>query len=121
MASHAASAESSPLYSRASFPVVAFRGIVDIGATGAPTVSRSPDAAFTVTRSAAGTYAITYPKGRRAWVEVSFLSAAKTVTNWLLTAIDATAGTAIIKTLVGMTDTDPASGNKVFITIHVEV
>lgn len=92
--------------------------IVNIGATGAPTVlvGRSE---WTFTRTGVGTYTATMPTNRAqanssatlaAWVQ---LSAAKTVANVFITAIDFVAGTFGFTTALGAgTAADPANGDQ---------
>lgn len=93
---------------------------VAIGATGAPTLSKG-SAGFGISRSAAGTYALTFRAGRYGLHPIVVLkSAAKTVVTYVVTAFDPTAGTATIKTLGGANaavDTDPANGDELSITI----
>ena len=109
--------------------VVTFREIVSIGGTGAPYISgdgysgQSDDPGITISRTSAGLYALTYPKGKQAWITVDIISAALTVVGTVTTAKSATAGTASITTLAGSNAaaaTDPANGDKLMITITVE-
>lgn len=98
---------------------VASKAIVDIGATGAPTVNSGSDPDWTVTRASAGVYNITFPPTPAqnicgselcAWIS---LSSAVTVTTATVTAVNYTAGTATIRTtLGGATAADPASGDQ---------
>lgn len=123
MANHINQADSSHVRYRSCLSVVALHAIVNIGATGAPTVAKSPDAKFNCTRTSTGLYALTFPPGKNAWVHVSLLSAANTVVSWNLSALDANAGTASFRTLAGTNAaavTDPANGDKLLIQIEVE-
>jgi len=81
------------------------------------------DPGFTISRTSAGLYAITFPKGRRAWIDVRAISPAQTVVGWNLVAIDSAAGTASFTMLAGTNAaaaTDPASGDALLIRIEVE-
>lgn len=111
--------------------VSTFYEVVAIGASGAAsqdaTTAKSTgyDCKFTAAKdgSNAGVYLITFPKGKRAWIDVELYSPSLTVVGWVVTAKDAQAGTATIKTLAGTNAaaaTEPASGDKLFITITVE-
>lgn len=92
--------------------------IVNIGATGAPTVLTGRSE-WTFTRTGAGTYTATFPTNRAqansgatllAWVQ---LSAAKTVADIIITAIDFAAGTMSFTTaLSGSLAADPANGDQ---------
>lgn len=92
--------------------------ILNIGATGAPTVLTGRSE-WTFTRTGTGTYTATFPTSRAqansgatllAWVQ---LSAAKTVADIIITAIDFTAGTMSFTTaLSGSTAADPANGDQ---------
>jgi len=96
--------------------MVFLRVQVNIGASGAPTVVGTGDVTFT--RSSAGVYTMTFPpmpaqslslgsvRGRVA------LSAAKTVGNVIITALDLAAGTAGFTTAITAgTAADPANGD----------
>lgn len=126
MSTHANQSNCSANRASAVRDVVTFREIVSIGATGAPSFASndSDDPGITVTRSTNGTYTLAFPKGKRAWFSVGFVSAASTVTEWILTALDANAGTATLLTIAiaagSPTPTDPASGDKIMLTITVE-
>jgi hypothetical protein len=105
--------------------VVELREIVSVGAAGAPTFAAndSDDPAVTIALGATGTYNITFPAGKRAWIDVTLYSPAKTVVAWCISALNAGAGTATIKTLAGTNaaaDTNPASGDKLYISVEVE-
>ena len=135
MSTHAANAPDANKAKTASCrAIVVFRERVAIGSTGAPTqatvtTSKPPsngydDPGFTITRTSTGLYAITFPKGRRAWIDVRAISPAQTVTTWNLVAIDPEAGTASFTMLAGTNAaaaTDPASGDALLIRVEVEV
>jgi len=97
---------------------VSTKCIVNIGATGAPTVLTGRTE-WTFTRTGIGTYTGTMPKSRsqatsgttlRGWVQ---LSAAKTVGNVIFTAVDFTAGTFGFTTAITAgTAADPANGDQ---------
>lgn len=83
----------------------------------------SDDPGITVTKNTTGIYDITYPKGKQVWLTAELYSPSKTVVGHVWTAIDANAGTATLKTLAGTNaaaDTEPASGDKIRLTIEVE-
>jgi hypothetical protein len=131
MSSHAGQAPNANKAKTASCRgVVVFRERVAIGTSGAATqaatVNGSPgydDPGFTCTKNGTGTYDLTYPKGRRVWIQLSLYSPSSTVVGWVITAMDATAGTATIKTLAGTNAaaaTEPASGDLLLFTITVE-
>lgn len=91
--------------------------LINIGATGAPTVAPAAVTAITVTRTGAGTYNVTFPAQLstatcyvRAYV---VLSAATTVAQATITAFSQTAGTATFVTALNAAGTavDPANGD----------
>jgi hypothetical protein len=105
--------------------VVTFRESISIGSTGAPTFAsgNSDDPGVTIARTSTGLYALTYPKGKRVWIQITLVSPARTVVGAIVVAQDATAGTATFNTLAGTNAaavTDPASGDVVQLTITVE-
>lgn len=111
-------------------PIVCYRERVAIGASGAAsqaaTVGKSTgydSNGFTCTKSNTGIYALVFPKCRRAFIQVTLYSPSKTVVGCVLTALDATAGTATLKTLAGSNaaaETEPASGDILFISLDLE-
>jgi len=89
---------------------------VNIGATGAPTVVGTGE--VTVTRSGTGTYTMTFPPMPAQSLSLGsvrgrvVLSAAKTVGNVIMTALDLAAGTAGFTTAITAgTAADPANGD----------
>lgn len=87
---------------------------VDVGASGAPTVSAAKsDPDWTWTRASAGLYDITFPPGVRGHVKPLLLkSATPTVFFGVCLAQDVTAGTAQIRYCnIAGAATDPASGD----------
>lgn len=125
MSTHANQANCSPNRASSVRDVVIFNEVVSIGATGAPTfgTNDSDDPGITISRTGTGAYSLTFPKGKRVWIFLTLVSAAKTVVTYVVTAQDATAGTASFKTLAGTNaaaDTDPASGDKLMLTLSVE-
>lgn len=123
MASHANQSDSSPARAASCLNIVRYHARVTIGATGAPTIAKNSDPGITISRSAAGAYSVTYPKGKTAFPNVQLLSPAKTVVTSPLLTNSATAGTCTLKTLGGTNaaaDTDPASGDEIHLTIDVE-
>lgn len=104
--------------------VVTFRESISIGATGATFASgNSDDPGITIARTSQGLYALTYPKGKRVWIQITLVSPLATVVTAIVVAQSATAGTATFNTLAGTNAaavTDPASGDVVQLTITVE-
>lgn len=92
---------------------------IPIGATGAVGTLTKDDPDITVTRSATGTYDVTFPKGQDIHVNVSWKST--TLIGWRLNAYDATAGTFTVKTLAESAGTiavtDPGNGDDLFLEI----
>lgn len=113
--------------------VVQYRERVAIGASGAASAATATTSkpsslgydtnGFSCTKNGTGTYDLVFPKCRRAFIQVTLYSPAKTVVGCVVTALDAAAGTATIKTLAGTNaaaDTEPASGDALFISIDAE-
>lgn len=102
------------------------RVLVNIGATGAPTLSPASGTGFGITRSSAGTYALTFPalpSGGTAYVKVGVaLSAATTVSQATVTAFSGTAGTATFVTALNAAGTavDPANGDILWIELTAD-
>jgi hypothetical protein len=130
MSTHAGSASNAAITkSRSCRETVRFKAVVAIGSTGAPTqgatVNGDPgydDPAITVTRTSQGLYALTYPKGRRAFIRIGLYSPLLTVVGSVVTALSASAGTASFTTLAGSNAaavTDPASGDVLYLDIEV--
>lgn len=94
------------------------RVIVNIGAAGAPTLVAGAPQDWSFTRTGVGTYTMTFPGGMTQALHVPVLrgevqlSAAKTVSKVIFTALDLSAGTASFTTaLTSGTAADPASGD----------
>ena len=120
---HITATDHSHLKCGATFKTVTLRAKVTIGATGAPTVAKSPDSGFAISRTSTGLYAITFPIGKNAWIDITRYSPANTVVGHTITALNAAAGTASFTTLAGTNAaavTDPANGDALYITINVE-
>jgi hypothetical protein len=122
---HVSQSETSHIRMSSIRDVVTLLEKVSIGASGAATYtsgdSDHPD--FSCTKNGTGTYDLTYPSGKRAWIDVDLYSPSKTVVGSVITAKSASAGTATIKTLAGTNaaaDTEPASGDKLYLRITVE-
>jgi L-lactate utilization protein LutB len=96
---------------------------VDIGGTGAPTVSAKDDASYTITRTGAGEYSLTFPACKLAVVRVDVVSPAATVVAAYLLTLAATAGTATFVTHDAATPSaaDPASGDDLIISFDLDV
>jgi len=100
------------------------KAIVDIGSTGAPTVTYS-HGTWTVTRTGTGTYTGTMPIAGAQSTSMATLngrvtlSAAKTVGNVIMTAVSHTAGTFGFTTAISAgTAADPASGDQLELTLE---
>lgn len=102
-----------------------------IGVAGAPTLPAATgtarggadDPGLTIARTATGTYNLTYPKGKAAWIEVAILDIGPSAVGWHLTAQAPTSGTATFRTLGGTNAaaaTDATAGSQLSITIAVE-
>lgn len=108
---------------------VKLRALVAIGTTGAPTLTG--DHGITIARDDTGDYDITFPvfpTGSGCVVKVGVaLSAAATVTNAVVTALDTAAGTATFLTTAISGDpgeeaaADPADGDVLWIEIEGSV
>lgn len=120
---HITATNYSHLKANSTTKTVTLRALVTIGGTGAPTVSKSPDSGFAISRTSTGLYAITYPLCKNAWFDIALISPLATVVTSILVATNANAGTASFNTLAGTNAaavTDPASGDVIQITIHAE-
>lgn len=97
--------------------------LVNIGATGAPTLSPSTTV-FGITRNSTGSYAITFPAhlaANTAALRVTVvLSAAQTVSQANVTAFSQTSGTATVITALNAaaTPVDPANGDILMIELY---
>lgn len=91
------------------------RAVVPIGGTGAPgTIAGAPG--FTIARASAGFYNITFPPCVDISIFVQLMSPVPTVFDAVVTARNAAAGTATIKTYnAAGTITDPANGDELHI------
>jgi hypothetical protein len=130
MSTHAGSAPNAGITKeRSCREVVRFKSVVAIGASGAASQAACvqndcgyDDPAFTCTKNGTGTYDLTFPKGKRAFVNLALYSPSLTVVTWAITALSASAGTATVKTLAGTNAaaaTEPASGNILYFDIEV--
>lgn len=120
---HVATCEASHVKRSATVDTVSLHARVAIGASGAATTSRNPDSDFTCAKNGTGTYDLTFPASKNAWINLVLYSPALTVVTWVVTALDASAGTATIKTLAGTNAaaaTEPASGDNLYFTIDLE-
>lgn len=90
------------------------RCTIDIGASGAPTVSGDSDVSFT--RTGAGTYTVSYPACAAASILPS-VGKSSTLTSVRCSAKSATAGTATLVTLATATATDGANGDIIELVI----
>jgi hypothetical protein len=89
--------------------VIAGSGAVDA------TNTTVEDPAFTFTLSATGVYTMTFPKAQKGDLAFGIYSPTPTIGGVVVSAIDWTAGTATIKTIVGVTPTQPASGDYIWV------
>ena len=87
------------------------RDVVTYGASGAPT--DAPDhPSISTTHTATGTYNLTFPPCADFDFDFCIISPLLTISNVILTALNATAGTATFKTTnAAGSATDPASGD----------
>jgi hypothetical protein len=91
-----------------------------VGSSGAVAAGSSydhPD--ITITLSTTGVYTITYPPSIDATIWATIYSAGATITEWIITAKSATAGTATLRLSKAGTSAEPASGDEV--TIHFDL
>ena len=90
---------------------------LNIGGSGAvSSVSGSPG--ISASNTGTGTFSLTYPPCIDAVIQLTLQSASSTVEEIIMTARNASAGTATIQTQVsGGTATNPASGDAIHVTI----
>ena len=94
---------------------------IDFGATGAVAATSRQLRGMTITRSAAGVYAITgLPSASFAAHYLQAQQALALVKSWQVTAFNAANGTATFTHSVAGTATDPTSGDSVFVHSHFE-
>lgn len=94
---------------------------VAIGGSGAATYDRQDDPGLTCAKNTTGVYDVTFPKSRAARITGQVMSPLLTVTKIAVTAIDASAGTATVKTLDdAATATEPASGDKLWLEFWLD-
>lgn len=96
--------------------------IIDIGATGAPTIRKSRGMqGFAISRTSAGLYALTgIPLSASTSVFVSLQTATGVDLYGKIIALSSTAGTATLQFLTTTTATDPASGAVVSLLFSME-
>lgn len=107
--------------------MVTFRMHVAIGASGAASASTAvngslgyDDPQLSCTKSATGTYALVFPKGKRVFPQFTIYSPLLTAIAAVVTAKDATAGTMTFKTVdAAGAAVEPASGDELFIKLEV--
>jgi hypothetical protein len=87
-----------------------------IGASGAVGTADG-DSDMTLAKNATGVYDLTYPACPKAIIKTGLKSAAATVTESILTAKSATAGTAQIRTSKAGTAVEPASGDAIYVWV----
>jgi hypothetical protein len=87
-----------------------------IGASGAVGTADG-DSGITLAKSDTGEYALVFPACPKALVHVGLKSAAGTVTEAILLAKSATAGTATIQTSAAGVATEPASGDAIYVFV----
>lgn len=107
--------------------LVSSKCIVNIGATGAPTVLAGRSE-WTFTRTGTGTYTATMPTNRAQANSMAHLrghvqlSAAKTVGNVIITAVDFAAGTFGFTTAITAgTAADPANGDQLVFELEAGI
>jgi len=87
------------------------------GAVGSSSSYDHPD--ITITSNGTGLYDLTYPPSVDATISGHIYSAGATITEWIITAKSATAGTATIRLSKGGTAAQPASGDEV--TLYLDL
>lgn len=95
---------------------------VNIGSTGAPTIaSGNGDPDITITRTGTGAYSLTFPKSRRAVVQViPAMATPDDVAVVVDDDLDATAGTAtFVHFSAAGSAADPANGDRLFIVLYL--
>jgi hypothetical protein len=103
---------------------VRFVAWVAIGATGAATVSQNGGTYITCTKNNTGIYTMTFPPFAVSTTSMCSVnvrvtkSAAITVVDALVTAIDPAAGTATFKTLLADAAAEPANGDTLKIVVE---
>lgn len=93
---------------------------VDIGATGAPTLSSSlSDPNISIVRNSTGNYTVTFPAvPARAFPSIAIVTASPTIISNAITAFSPTAGTlTFVCHNEAATATDPASGDDILVMI----
>ena len=113
---------SSPLQAASASSYIDFHAVVNIGATGAPTVAYKDAPCTSVTRTGTGAYTLTFPKGKYGIVAVTLVSPAGTVRNaYLLTVgMSGATGVSTITTVnAAGAATDPASGDVMYLEFKV--
>jgi hypothetical protein len=96
--------------------VVIAQADIPIGAAGA-VGTIDGDTGITCVNSGTGTFNLTYPPCMKAKFQLCLQSAAATVTEAILTAKSATAGTAALRTSKAGTATNPANGDVITVLI----
>ena len=94
---------------------------VDIGASGAPTVSHKDDPGFSISRTDPGKYSLVFPKCARATITGMVVSSALTRETMTLTAIDANAGTATLEVQAAGTTGELANGDALQLKFDLDV
>lgn len=95
------------------------RAAWDIGATGAPTAQSYNSPEFTITRSSAGIYTLTFPKSYLAVPPIISL-VTDTVVSSKTTAFDAQAGTATIELMdAAGAAVEAANGDELHLLIYM--
>jgi hypothetical protein len=94
--------------------IIVTRAKLVLGASGAvATTSDYPDPAFTFTLSSTGTYAVKFPPCSEVDMYFSVYSPAATINGVIITALNASAGTATIVTMGDTAAAEPASGDAI--------
>jgi hypothetical protein len=92
-----------------------------IGAAGAVGALAVDEPGITVAKNAAaGTYDITFPTAPRGRLFATLVSPVPTVGGLVVSAIDTTLGTAQVVCCVGVTPTNPASGDKIHLMLVLD-
>ena len=97
------------------------RGKLVIGSSGAvDTTTSSDDPSITFALSTTGVYTMTFPPCVDCDMQFGVYSPTPTIGGVVLAAIDKAAGTATINTVVGVTKTQPASGDYIVVDLQMQ-
>jgi hypothetical protein len=115
--------DTSPARNASARSLCRFIKVITIGATGAVGAIDTEKVYGGITRTSAGLYALTFPKGRNAFIQAYIIAAGTPVVLPMAypQSVNAGAGTAnILFTNASFAATDPANGDKIQLIIEVE-